>query len=642
MIPVLIPEPHVVRMKEGFFTIPVAARIFISDPSLEEAAVAAKSIFKAGVIIVEKSRTRKNISISFDTRLKKDGYNIFARADRLAIRAFSSTAAVNAVRTLIQICEQRGDDKIPAMDIDDWPDFADRGVYYDVTRGRIPLLERLKEQVELLARFKINQYQLYIEHTFLFPRNPDISEGTDPLTAEDILDLDRLCRKLHVELVPSLASFGHMHRILSLPAYRHMAEDRGVGKYDDPAVNELPAWQRHGAWTISPANPDTYKFLDSLFAQFLPLFTSRRFNVCCDETWDLGYGQTMALCRKKGKGRVYLDHILRLRRIAAKYGKKIMFWGDIIKNYPELLKEIPRDVTLLEWGYGHRHFFDSMRKMDRAGLNFYACPGTSSWVSLFPRLHESRANIREFARAGRKYGATGLLNTDWGDGGHYNFMELSWYGYLFGAEQAWNPDADMTTFTRRFLKLFLRCGDTRGVQVIHELADISHISVQGHYQSVWLHIFFAKPDSDLFIPRRLDAWVSSGGSIRRARIVLNRRFADAIMKKLEYIRTVLSECSRNRYHDPHGLLPYWLFSVDAMIHAAKKLSVLSSPSAGNRPAVKSLADEMNALKNRFVALWRARNRESEIRISLGMFNKAIKALETCARKLKGPTTRKDS
>ncbi len=184
------------------------------------------------------------------------------------------------------------------------------------------------------------------------------------------------------------------------------------------------------------------------------MFSSGRFNVCCDETSDLGSGQSYRLCKKLGKGRVYLNHILKLNDLCRKYGKKMRFWGDIIRHHPELIPEIPKDVTVLDWGYEYDHNFETIRDFKKAGLKFYACPSVSSYSALFPRLPQANANIAGFAKAACKYGGQGLLNTDWGDGGHYNFMEYSWHGFLFGAEQGWNTKADQKSFTSRFCRLF--------------------------------------------------------------------------------------------------------------------------------------------------------------------------------------------
>ena len=92
-------------------------------------------------------------------------------------------------------------------------------------------------------------------------------------------------------------------------------------------------------WTLSPAVPGTYKFLDDAYAECLPAYRSSLFNASCDETWDLGAGRSETLARKHGVGRVYLNHIEKINRLAARYGKRMMIWGDIVLGHPELIPE---------------------------------------------------------------------------------------------------------------------------------------------------------------------------------------------------------------------------------------------------------------------------------------------------------------
>jgi hexosaminidase len=623
---VLLPQPHRIAIGKGRFTLPISGTMGVSSRDLYPAVGAAGDIFTKCSVSIGIKIVPGVLQVVRRKRMKPGGYRLRITDGGILLEVESVTGAFSGIQTLKQIVSQCEDRTLPHLLIDDWPDFADRGVYYDVTRGRVPKIESLMQQVELLSQHKINQFQLYIEHTFRFRGHPDIGKGASPLTAADILGLDAYCRNRGVELVPSLASFGHLSGVLRLPRYRHLAEDWGIGKYTSPDAEKLQPWQRRIGWTLSPANPETYEFLDSLFSEFLPLFSSERFNICCDETWDLGLGQSYELCKKKGKGRVYLDHIIKLRDLAAKYGKRIMFWGDIVRNHPELIKHIPKDVTILDWGYASNHNFEAIRDFRKAGLEFFACPGTSSWCSLFPRLHEATANIHGFAAAGRKHGARGLLTTDWGDGGHYNFMEYSWHGYLFGAEQAWNVNADTSTFTRRFCKLFLKIDDPAFVKAVGELGDISHLQFGRFYQSIWQHIFFATPQDQVFQPTKDAAFVCRAGKITRVRMTLDSRLGRETLKRLGSVRKVFARTIRKRNIDPHKILPYWLFAVNMLIHSAKKLAAFGKGGKASPATRKALRKEMNGLMQQFKRLWSDRNRPSEIRITLARYRKAICSL----------------
>lgn len=602
----LLPQPKKIVLAKGLFCIPASGTIGISGEALFPVAEQARAMFARHNINVILPKISDAMVIRLVTGLKAGGYRLAISPSGVSLEADSVASAFQGLQTLIQISRQSKAGTLPCLRIVDWPDFADRGVYYDVCRGRVPKLEQLLQLADNLAHYKINQLQLYIEHTFLFRGHPDIGKGASPLMAEDILTLDRYCAERHIELVPSLASFGHLATVLKHPQYHHLTET-------------------NSRWSLSPSNPKTYTFLDSLFAEFLPLFSSKRFNVCCDEVADLGNGQSAALCRQKGKGEVYLGHIVKLNALSRKYGKKIMFWGDIIRHYPDLIKKIPKDVTVLDWAYNYNHKFETIEDFKKAGLPFYACPGTSSWVSLFPRLPEAMANIAGFAAAGKKFGAQGLLNTDWGDGGHYNFMEYSWPGYLFGAEQAWNTESNQKDFNERFVRLFL-CSERKELSnALTVLGDISYLGFSGLYQSVWQHLFFA-PVYDPMFRKTMPVLASQSRNNRifQALLRLDAKLGQKTLEQFAKVRKALAV--RHAGEDPCGVLPYWIFAVDTMAHAARKLTVLA-PGGHDTPAARrGLKSEMSALKTRFEKLWMARNRRSEIEMTLERYKLAIRTM----------------
>jgi hypothetical protein len=618
-----LPQPKRFRRHAGRFRIPRAGTIGIGSRGLAPAGELAKDVLPRHRLAIAAAGTSESMRVHLRAGLRPGEYRLRVGPRGVGLEAASVAAAFWGIQTLRQAARQSPPGTLPALAIDDWPDLADRGVYYDVARGRVPKPERLAHLAETLAAYKVNQLQLYVEHTFRFRRHADIGRRASPLTAQDVLDLDAVCGGRRVELVPSLASFGHMASVLRHKRYRHLAEDWGVGRYVSGEAQPNPALR---GWTLSPANPQAYAFLRSLWEEFLPLFASGRFNVCCDETWDLGWGQSHALCRRRGRGRVYLDHVRRLRDLAGEFGKRIMFWGDVIRRYPELIGEIPGDVTVLDWGYGADHDFAAIRDFGRVRGGVYACPGTSSWRTLFPRLHEAAANIAGFAAAAKAHGAAGLLNTDWGDGGHANFMEWSWHGYLFGAEQAWNARADRRSFTRRFCRLFLHVDDAAFARAVDALGDVTHLRFGTFYQSIWHHVFFAVPGEPALRGGCDAAELCRGGRLSRRRIVLDARVGRQALRRLEAIRGALAAGAARAGADPHGVLPYWRFAVDTLRHAARKLAALAPGGRATPARRRALRGEMAALRDRFEALWMRSNRRSEIRRTLRRYDRVLRAM----------------
>jgi hypothetical protein len=57
---------------------------------------------------------------------------------------------------------------LQTMVIEDWPDFLVRGFMLDISRDKVPTMQTLFQLVDLLAELKINQLQLYTEHTFAY------------------------------------------------------------------------------------------------------------------------------------------------------------------------------------------------------------------------------------------------------------------------------------------------------------------------------------------------------------------------------------------------------------------------------------------------------------------------------------------
>jgi len=432
----LLPFPRSLKRHAGFFIFPREASI-CGDRSFAEyfglrLGAAADEI---GVLLVFKdsNSNRKPTIIAGRSELAPnhaEGYALTIAKSGIEIHYRESGGLRAASTTLRQLIREYRR-QLPCLTIRDYPDFARRGVMLDISRGRVPKAETLQHLVELLADFKINEFQLYTEHTFAYRNYRPVWKDWGALTGREIEGLDARCRALGIDLVPNQNSFGHLRYWLEYPPLKKLAEVREPYESADGTFLRYPT-------TLAPNHPGTLPFLRELYDESLPHFSSANFNVGCDETWDLGRGQSRALCEKKGKGRVYLDFLKKIYREVSLRNRRMQFWGDIILHYPELIKDLPSDVIALNWGYEKNHPFNrEAATFARSNLQFYVCPGTSTWMSLIGRHDTAFANLRSAADAGRKYGALGYLNTDWGDGGHPQPLAVSYMPYVVGASVSW-------------------------------------------------------------------------------------------------------------------------------------------------------------------------------------------------------------
>jgi hypothetical protein len=365
--------------------------------------------------------------------LNPEAYELEITTKYSSLVAGSERGLEQGRNTFDQLRKQCGD-AIPCLRIVDAPDFAVRGFMLDISRGKVPGPEALRTLVRQLAELKYNHLQLYTEHTFAFRGHKRVWQEAEPLTAEDVAKLQKLCDEHHLELSANFNSFGHFERWLKHPEYHHLAEcPKG---FTHPIKGQVP----HGT-TLRP-DAQTLQFLNKLWKEYLPLFKSKKFNLGGDEPWELGQGWSKAQVKKHGKHRVYLEFLKKLHTQAAKHGKQVLFCADILLEAPALVDEVPAEATALLWGYEASHpFAEQCARLAAAKRKFWVCPGTSAWNTFTGRTDNMLANLESAAKQGRKYGAEGLLLTSWGDGGNHQPWPIMYPGIAYAAGLAWNQKA---------------------------------------------------------------------------------------------------------------------------------------------------------------------------------------------------------
>ena len=291
------------------------------------------------------------------------------------------------------------------------------GYMLDISRNKVPTMKTLFRIVDIISELGYNQFQLYMEHTFAYSNHCEIWKDASPMTAEEVRRLDSYCAEKGIDLVPNQNSFGHLENWFRHKKYLPLAEmpEGGVVGWK---VFKTPR-------ALCATDQKSIDFMAELYDDLLPNFSSKFFNVGCDEVWELnkrnGKGKSRAKIKKLGAERVWIDYFRKICALAEERGRTVMYWDDmIVRHHPELISELPKNAIALDWGYevGHSHSFEAdCSALAKEGRRFYVCPGTSGWDSISGRHFNMRTNVQEAVSAGLRHGAEGYLMTDWGDGG---------------------------------------------------------------------------------------------------------------------------------------------------------------------------------------------------------------------------------
>ena len=418
----LLPQPEKIDLKEGFLSKNVFHIRNLCEDRRTISALQKLPQDPAGIVL--------EISCKEGT---SEGYTLEVTSDMVTILGDSAAGAFYGIQTLRQLLENG---PVPCLTITDKPGFSDRGFYHDVTRGKIPTVKTLKGLIDQMAYFKMNSLQIYVEHTFPFEEFGSSIEKNGYLTADEIRELDDYCYENFIEFIPSIATFGHLYELLELDEYRDLQE------LENFTEDQLRWYQRMAHHTIDPTKERSIEVVKSMIDQYTPLFRSNRFNICCDETFDLTNG------KHKGQdtGRLYIEFVKKIIEHVQSKGKQVMMWADILLQHPETVSELPKDVEFLNWYYDDRPKESTFAFFENINCTQIVCPGTTTWSRLVEGIEMGTTNILKMCDLGYKYHAKGMLNTNWGDYGNPCSLELAMHGFVLGAAKSWNAATDKDTY----------------------------------------------------------------------------------------------------------------------------------------------------------------------------------------------------
>lgn len=543
---------------------------------------------------------RNEAEARYVASLRPEGYVLEIAPDRIVIVSQDDCGLYYGVQTLRQILNNVRNGSLPAMEICDYPDLCVRGVMLDMSK--VPTMETLHRLVTDLSEYKMNHLQLYIEpHMFRSRSHPLLSEGTGAINAEELMELGDACARVHIDLVPNFQSFGHVARVLSHPEYAHLAEDDRI------------------KFCLSPAVEQTYTFLAEQYDEFLPLFRSSWMNAGCDETFEVrdGKGKSAKLAETIGTAGVFFGHVEKVMALARERGKETMIWADQITHggdpaYLDRSLQLPDDIVYVNWWYDAEWDYAAKERMlEETGRRHLFCPGTSSWLRLYPEYPMAKRNVRNFTAGAVPHGSLGLLMSDWGDYGH--LPGQSYYGLLYAANLAWHTQSDDDErFDRAYGLIVVGDGDDTFVFINRILSDIHNKSRIDHeFRNVMTEVcFYDGLLSDEWVDKADPGLVLWGGidRSRRASEYTDPGRMGEVARMLGEAKRAFDSCKAGEWRQKQ-LYDEIGYTLRLLTFACRKYELIQVLKGDNYDAdqvkrdMNALLEENDRLQETFKSLW---------------------------------------
>ncbi|WP_081669183.1 family 20 glycosylhydrolase [Photobacterium halotolerans] len=521
-----------------------------------------------------------SVSYRQDDSLSGQGFVIRVAASGIEIAMADEPGRLYAHQCLAQLIELCHG-QVPSLIVGDQPAFAKRGIIVDISRDKVPTMATLFQLVDFWSALRINQLQLYTEHTFAYPQHQAVWQDYSPMTAEEIRTLDRYCRERGIALIPNQATFGHMEKWLCHPQYRHLAEQT-TGFYDQRGDF------RPESFGLNPLSDSVTEFIAGLLDALLPNFSSDTLNLNFDETMDLGAGASQQACEQQGKGQVYLNYLKTVLNLAHARGKSCQIFSDMLFQYPDILPHLPGDLELLNWGYEEDHpYDDEHRQLAEFGYPFQVVVSTNTFASVTGRGQAVRVHMRRAAESALKYGACGYQISEWGDMGHAQQHFTSLPGYVFGAAMAWDPQRHASVDAGRLVCAHFGGAYAQALPLIDRLQD------------AYLTSGVTTPNCAFYGPFVFDQ--RSGRHIRRAEIASAEQIA-AAMDDLSSLKADIAGLPAS------ALQAELLWTADCMLLASQ--IALSYANAGHcdltalpRQDKARILDKLAPVEEAYADLW---------------------------------------
>ncbi len=522
-----------------------------------------------------------------------EAYGINVTESNIKLKARSAKGIYYALLTLEQLFQQFGK-SVPLMEIVDYPDLQIRGISDDISRGQVETVENFKRVIKFISRYKMNTYMPYMEDVIKFDEFPSIGKNRGALSKKEIKEIVEYAGNYFVDVIPIFQTLGHYENILTQEEFLDYAE--------------FP-----GAASLDVSNDSTYVFLDKLIKEVAEAFPSEYFHIGADESWDVGLGNSKGLVDSLGIAKVHANHYKKVYAICKKYGKKVMMYGDIILEHPEILQMLPEDITVVNWRYHPRFEYSSVKEFVKAGIKYIVSPSVWNFFNPYPNYSYAFTNIKNLTASGIKNNSTGMINSNWGDFGAETLKELLLYGYAWSAQCAWNiSESNDEKFDKIFWQQFFGIDGNKFSGISGTLKHPLNIVF---WNDVWMHPLSKRkylPWWALRYPKAVQAeWLKKYTSKLSGEI---KKLKNEVKFNREYLNVLEFVLNLNSW-----------FADKLKSNYTLKL-ILEGKSDEYEKAIEQVDENivaLNKLKGQHSALWKKYNKPDNLNLVMDKYERLI-------------------